>query len=70
MDRLISDLTVADFIGVQAIILLLFFFCVQLTRFDMRELPIYWCAVIWIGGAIMGGLPVYFGLKVFGFFPG
>ena len=64
MDRLLSTLTVAEFIGIQAICFMLFY----LAGIAIRLYEYTWNAsarlMYWAGVTALFGLPVYAGLMV------
>lgn len=63
MDRLVSDLTVAELYGLLALALVIFYLCGLIIRTaPPDEIPAR--ALYWIGLASLVGLPVYFGLRV------
>lgn len=61
---LVSELTVMEFVGLQALVLLLFYFAAGLVRVYDHTWPLFGKLQYWGGMAALVGLPVYSGLRV------
>ena len=66
MDRLISDLTVAEFIGVQAICFGLFWTAMMLVRMYEHTWPLNARIMYWGGVTAVIGLPLFLGARATG----
>ncbi len=64
MGKLISELTVAEFIGVMALVLALFYAAGLMIRGYDSEWPLQARLTFWAGVFFLFGLPVYRGLTV------
>ncbi len=64
MDRLVSELTVRDYIGLHALIMLLGALVVLMVVTYKPEWPFQLRLYFWGAALALGGIPIYFGLRV------